>query len=100
MDNENDFHVRGDSLPRGSWIGWSATRMGYTVTVYDDESHEVYRYDAGNSPFDSVAYVSLESKAQRLPLQMLRRYAKQTAEAMAAEYGVNQIMIHEEESGD
>jgi hypothetical protein len=87
-----------EQLKRGAWVGWSATRHGYTVTVYDEESREVHRYDAGNSPDDSGAHVPLDSKRPRVPLQTLRKWARQTAQEIAAEYGVNGGMIQQEES--
>lgn len=87
-------------LGRGASIGYRVDRMGYDVTVYDPDGREVETYSAGNSPLDSQIYIPLDRKEKRLPVQTLRRYARQTAEEMAAEYGVNLPMIHEEESGD
>jgi hypothetical protein len=89
-------------LGRGAWVGWSADRTGYSVTVYDPDSIEVYRYDAGNSPHDSGAYVPLDSKSPRVPLGTLRKFAKQTSQEIAREWGINLEMIHDEtdESGD
>lgn len=83
-------------LGRGAWIGYRVDRMGYTVTVYDPESNEVETYDAGNSPLDSQGYIPLDRKEPRVPLPTLRRYARQTAEEMAAEYGINLPMVMEE----
>lgn len=85
-------------LGRGAWIGWQADRSGYSVKVYGPESNEVYQYDAGNSPFDSGAYVPIDSRSPRVPLQTLRKYARQTSQEIAAEWGIPLAMIHQEES--
>lgn len=89
-------------LGRGAWIGYAANRHGYTVTVYDPDSNEVYRYDAGNSPFDSQGFVPDpypgEKAEPRLSVATLRKFARQTAQEMANEWGVSLAMIHEEES--
>ena len=85
-------------LDRGAWIGWQANRHGYSVTVYDPESCEVFRYDAGNSPFDSGAFVPLDSPSPRVRLQTLRKWARQTSQEIAAEWGIALAMIHQEES--
>jgi hypothetical protein len=87
-------------LGRGAWIGFRVDRNGYDVTVYDPDSNEVETYSAGNSPWDSQAYIPLDAKEQRVPVPTLRRYARITAQDFAAEYGINLPMIHEEEVGD
>lgn len=84
---------------RGAWIGWSADRTGYTVTVYDSESHEIERYDAGNHPNDSQIFLALDSKERRVPLGTLRKFAKQTAGEFATQYGIAPVMI-QDESGE
>jgi hypothetical protein len=86
-------------LGRGAWIGWSADRTGYSVTVYDPESREVYRYDAGNHPNDSGVFIPLDSKERRVPLPTLRKWAKQTSEEIAAEWSISLAMI-QDESGE
>lgn len=88
--------MSGKPLGRGSWIGYTVHDHGYTVTVYDPESREVERYDAGNHARDSGGVVE-KGHPERLPKQTLRRFAKQTAEEMAGEFGVNLAMIQEEE---
>lgn len=83
-------------LGQGAWIGWSADRSGYTVIIYDSESREVERYDAGNHPGDSQGYLALDSKESRVPLGTLRKFAKQTAGEFAKQYGIAPIMIMDE----
>lgn len=82
-------------LGRGAWIGWSADRTGYSVTIYDSESREVSRYDAGNHPNDSQVYLPADSR-ERLPLRTIRKFAKQTAEDMAGENGIDLAMVMDE----
>lgn len=86
-------------LVRGAWVGYTIHDSGYDVRVYDDESNIVHEYNAGNSRFDSAAYVP-RGDAARLPVSTLRKYAKQTAQEIAAEYGVNLAMIQEEENDE
>lgn len=85
-------------LGRGAWIGWQADRYGYSVTVYDPESREVYNYQAGNCPFDSAAIVPLDSHDARVPVGTLRKWARQTSKEIAAEYGISPEMITQEKS--
>lgn len=87
-------------LERGAWVGYEVDRTGYTVRVYDHESREVEQYSAGNSPLDSQIFVPLDTKEARVPLPTLRKFARQTANEMAAEYGINAAMVQEEESGE
>lgn len=86
-------------LDRGSWIGFSVHDHGYDVRVYDSESRIVHEYNAGNHARDSGGVVE-KGDRDRLPKQTLRRFARQTAQEMAAEYGVNIAMVQEEEAGD
>jgi hypothetical protein len=79
-------------LGRGTHIGWHADSTGYGVTVYDCNADIVTQYHAGNHPYDSAAFV----QAGGLPLQTLRKYARQTAGEFALEYGVAPVMIMEE----
>lgn len=83
-------------LGRGAWIGYSVQADGYTVTVYDPESNEVDRYDAGNSRLDSQVWID-PSDPDALDRETLERYAKQTAEETANEWGINLPMIVREE---
>jgi hypothetical protein len=87
--------MTGKALGRGAWIGYRVHDSGYDVTVYDSESREVETYSAGNHARDSQVYVE-KGNPERLPKQTLRRFAKQTAEEMAAEYGINLPMITDE----
>lgn len=84
-------------LGPGAWVGYSAEREGYRVTVYDPAGDVVEDYTAGNSPLDSQVYIPLDRKEPRVPLQTLRKWAKQTAGEFAAEYGIAADMIAEEE---
>jgi hypothetical protein len=85
-------------LERGAWIGYQVHDHGYDVIVYDSESQEVERYGAGNHARDSQVYVE-KGDPERLPKQTLRKFARQTAEEMAAEFGINLVMI-QDESGE
>lgn len=86
-------------LGRGAWVGYQVDRTGYTVRVYDADSNEVAEYSAGNHPGDSQVYLPADSKG-RVPLPTLRKFARQTAEDMAGEYGINLAMVQQEESGE
>lgn len=86
-------------LGRGSWVGFAVHEMGYDVRVYDPESNVVEEYNAGNHDGDSQAYVP-RGDPSRLPKQTLRRFARQTAQEMAAEHGINLAMVQEEEDGE
>lgn len=85
-------------LGRGAWIGYRVHDDGYDVTVYDSESHEVEFYSAGNHARDSQVCVPKDNP-ERLPKQTLRKFARQTSEEMAAEFGINLVMI-QDESGE
>lgn len=85
-------------LGRGAWVGYAVDRGGYSVTVYDPDSHEVYRYDAGNHPNDSQVYLGEDGKG-RVPLPTLRKWARQTAHDIAAEWSINATMV-QDESGE
>jgi hypothetical protein len=87
-------------LERGAFVSYSVDRHGYTVRVYDHDAREIDEYSAGNSPLDSQGYVPLDRKEPRVSVPTLRRYARQTAQDMAADYGIPLAMVHEEEAGD
>lgn len=76
-------------------VAYGASRYGYKVTAYDAENRPVQEYEAGNSRFDSGAYVE-PGKGSSLPLQTLRRYARQTAGDIAAALGVPAERIGED----
>jgi predicted RNA-binding protein YlxR (DUF448 family) len=84
-------------LGRGAWVGYSVQRDGYSVRVYDPESREVETYDAGNHRGDSQVWIDPDSP-DALDAETLKRFARQTAEEMAGEYGINLPMVQEEES--
>lgn len=84
-------------LGRGAWVGFNVQRDGYTVRVYDPESREVETYHAGNHRGDSQVWIDPDSP-DALDAETLQRFARQTAEEMAGEFGVNLPMIQEEEA--
>jgi hypothetical protein len=90
--------MTGKPLGRGAWIGYRVHDHGYDVTVYDSESREVEYYSAGNHARDSQVYVE-KGDPDRLPKQTLQKFARQTAQDMAAEHGINLVMI-QDESGE
>lgn len=85
-------------LGRGAWIGYRVHDSGYDVTVYDSESREVETYSAGNHARDSQVYVE-RGHPERLSIATLRKFARQTAQDMAAERDINLAMI-QDESGE
>jgi hypothetical protein len=91
--------VKKQQLGRGACVCYSVTRTGYDVRVYDPDMNEVETYEAGNSAFDSQAYVDPDDGAA-LDEETLRKYARQTAEEMAEQYGINLPMVHYVESED
>lgn len=76
-------------------VAYGASRYGYKVTAYDAENRPVQEYEAGNSRLDSGAYVE-PGKGSSLPLQTLRKYARQTAHEIAAELGVRPENVAED----
>lgn len=86
-------------LGRGAWVGYTVHAYGYDVRVYDPDSHVVEEYNAGNNRLDSQGYVE-PGNPDRLPKGTLRRFARQTAQEMASEYGINLPMVVEEEDGE
>lgn len=78
-----------------AWIGYSVNEYGYGVVVYDADSDEIDRYDAGNHARDSQGYVE-RGHPERLPKHTLRRFAKQTALEIAAERQVDPFYVREE----
>jgi predicted RNA-binding protein YlxR (DUF448 family) len=84
-------------LGRGAWVGFTVNPDGYSVTVYDPESREVETYDAGNHRGDSQVWLCPDDP-DALDAETLKRFARQTAEEMAGEYGINLPMVQEEES--
>lgn len=85
-------------LGRGAWIGYRVNDDGYEVTVYDPESREVDHYSAGNHARDSQGYVE-RGHPERLSIATLRKFARQTAQETAEEWGINLAMI-QDESGE
>jgi predicted RNA-binding protein YlxR (DUF448 family) len=84
-------------LGRGAWVGFTVNPDGYSVRVYDPESREVETYDAGNHRGDSQVWLDPDDP-DALDAETLKRFARQTAEEMAGEYGINLPMVQEEES--
>jgi hypothetical protein len=84
-------------LGRGACVCYSVSRAGYDVRVYDPDMNEVETYEAGNSRWDSQAYVEPRTP-DALDLRTLKRFARQTAEEMADAWGINLPMVHLVES--
>lgn len=84
------------TLERGAWVGYRVHDHGYDVTVYTAESLVLEEYHAGNHARDSQGVVE-KGHPERLPKQTLRKFAKQTAQDMALQYGINLPMVQEEE---
>jgi hypothetical protein len=88
--------VEKQPLGRGSWVGYRVYADGYSVTVYDPESREVETYYAGNSRLESSITIDPEDP-DALDRATLERFAAQTAEEMAGDYGINLPMVTREE---
>lgn len=77
-------------------IGWKADEWDYDVSVIDaNTSRLIYKYTAGNSPWDSQQSVAAESGVGEA---QLREWARETAEEIADELDLPQNVIFEEES--
>jgi len=92
-------HELDAKLGRGAFVDYSVNRNGYDVRVYDDDANEVEAYSAGNSRWDSQAYVEPRTP-DALDLRTLKKFARQTAEEMAGEWGINLPMVNLVESDD
>ena len=74
---------------RRGYAIWQANEYGYRVEVWNctdpSDIKMVDEYWAGNSKFESTTYVNPEDG---LPIEILREYARQTAEEMLEELGL------------
>lgn len=75
-------------------IGWQSDEWGYQIQAYLGPV-SVYRYVAGNCPWESTTTVRLD---WALSPKMLCEMAKATAEDMAEELGIPSDQIFEEET--
>ena len=84
---------------KATTVGYSVNDYGYEVNVYDANGQPIDHYSAGNHALDSQGQVERGDPA-RLTKTTLRRFAKQTALEMAADYGVDSFCVQEEKGGD
>jgi hypothetical protein len=78
-------------------------KYGYSVSVFMDRNNgmpDVYE-TCGNSLYESTFIITdLGKNSGRLPLNTLRKYAKQTSLEMAEEYGIDKKSVFVERDLD
>jgi hypothetical protein len=90
---------RESAAPKAVNVGYTVTDYGYDVNVYSEAGLPIETYNAGNSRWDSQAYVEKGDPA-RLTKNTLRRFAKQTAGEMAEAHGLTADTVFEEENSN
>lgn len=79
-------------MGKANFVSYHLRPDGYAVAVYDSESQPLKEYSAGNSRFCSQTYLP-KGHPQTVRRGTLRMYARQTAEEMAAEYGLKKDRV-------
>lgn len=74
-------------MTKANYVSYHLRPDGYAVAVYDAESQPIKEYSAGNSYFCSQTYLP-PRHPQALRRRTLRKFARQTANEMAAEFGL------------
>ena len=74
---------------------YQADEWGYTVAVVEtEEARIVHEYDATNNPWDSQGPVVVDG----VPLEILQRWAEQTAREIAEECGTDLVGLDQDMS--
>lgn len=79
-------------MSKASFVSYHLRPDGYAVAVYDSECQPLKEYSAGNSRFCSQTYLP-KGHPEAVRRGTLRMYARQTAEEMAGECGLDKKRV-------